>query len=169
MFIVTFYISKINGPRPNIFVITGEFYPVGSGINNVSDLKFIYKNSVINQIYICNIHVENNGNLPVLKDDYDIPFHISRENEDYIHIDVVRKSSDLMNIRWNISDTSWKIEPFLLQEKENFSIRIVSIKEENVQFLSIESKAFQSIQNQQSLSPRIFLILFKFIFQLLIN
>jgi hypothetical protein len=97
--------------------------------SNVIDdkLEFIYNQKSISEPIFWILRIENNGNSPIEKADFDTSLEISFKDETKIvSADIIQKEPNDVNIDLQIEEQKLTIKPMLLNQKDWFKIKIIT-------------------------------------------
>lgn len=100
---------------------------VATDIGTNGALKVVYEGTAVSYPYLTIIRIENTGNLPLLKNDFDGPLNIVLgQNVEIFDVSILEKNPE--SIKVNISERENRIEiaPTLLNENDSMTIKIIT-------------------------------------------
>lgn len=90
------------------------------------NLKIIYKDKTVDNIYLIIIKLINSGNVPINRNDYESPIVFSfNPNIGIIQADVIKNEPDSIKSIISIDSNKLLIEPLLLNESDSITFKVI--------------------------------------------
>ncbi|PMM38846.1 hypothetical protein [Vibrio lentus] len=120
-----------------------------------SGISIIANGQELEQLYVTNILVENTGDIPINRHDYDSKIEILfPENPNIISTSVIDEYPDSLNVQHESTDTFIEVEGLLLNPQDAFTLQLVSHGEINELIVKSRISGVREIEDVHSGTER---------------
>lgn len=94
--------------------------------SNIAELKIIFKNKLIESPYLTMLSITNNGDIPIIKSDYEGPLLISTSQPNVIKADITDRNPNNMDAKITWDTEKILLAPTLLNAGDSITMQVLT-------------------------------------------